>query len=99
MRFYQEDYAYEVEKVRDPATQLYSGWRYKVYRVRPVEELLRSGNAPTREDAERTGRKACSLARIGPIPFFDQVGPRRGQSEIKIGHPSRSRDQIGPRQS
>jgi len=60
MRFYQEDYAYEVEKVRDPATQLYSGWRYKVYRVRPVEELLRSGNAPTREDAERTGRRVLA---------------------------------------
>ena len=60
MRFYQGDYAYEVEKVRDPATQLYSGWRYKVYRVRPVEELLSSGNVPTQEEAEQAGRKVLA---------------------------------------
>ena len=60
MRFYQGDHAYEVEKVRDPGTQLYSGWRYKVYRARSVEQLLRSGSAPTQEEAERTGRKVLA---------------------------------------
>lgn len=62
MRFYEGDHAYEVEKVLDPATQLHSGWRYNVYRVRPVEELLRSGNASTQQEAERSGRQV--LARI-----------------------------------
>lgn len=58
MRFYEGDHAYEVERVLDPATQLFTGWRYKIYRVRPNHELLRSGEAPTREEAERAGRKA-----------------------------------------
>jgi len=57
MRFYEGDHAYEVERVLDPATQLYTGWRYKIYRVRPTHELLRSGEAPTQEEAERAGRK------------------------------------------
>jgi len=58
MRFYEGDHAYEVERVLDPATQLYTGWRYKIYRVRPNHELLRSGEASTQEEAERAGRKA-----------------------------------------
>lgn len=62
MRFYEGDHAYEVEKVLDPATQLYSGWRYKIYRVRPGEELLRSGEALTQEEAERVGKQ--TLAQI-----------------------------------
>ena len=58
MRFYEGDHAYEVERVLDPATQLFTGWRYRIYRVRPNPELLRSGEAPTQEEAERAGRKA-----------------------------------------
>lgn len=57
MRFYEGDHAYEVERVLDPATQLYTGWRYKIYRVRPNHELLRSGEAPTQEEAEQAGRR------------------------------------------
>jgi hypothetical protein len=59
MRIYEGDHAYEVE-ILDPATQLYTGWRYNVYRVRPGHELLRSGEAPTQEEAERAGRKALA---------------------------------------
>ena len=58
MRFYEGDHAYEVERVLDPATQLSTGWRYKIYRVRPDQELLGSGAASTQEEAERAGRKA-----------------------------------------
>ena len=57
MRFYEGNHAYEVERVLDPATQVHSGWRYNVYRVRPTHELLRSGEAPTQEEAEKAGRK------------------------------------------
>ena len=61
MRFYEGDHAYEVERVLDPATQLFTGWRYKIYRVRPNHELLRSGEAPTQEEAERAGRKELDV--------------------------------------
>jgi hypothetical protein len=58
MRFYEDDHAYEIERVRDTATQLFTGWRYNVYRIRPGNQLLRSGEAPTQEEAERAARKA-----------------------------------------
>ena len=60
MRIYEGDYAYEVERVLDPATQLSTGWLFKVYRVRPIDQLLRSGQASTREEAERAGRGALA---------------------------------------
>jgi len=58
MRIYEGDHAYEIERVLDPTTQLYKGWRYNVYRVRPTQQLLRSGEAKTQEDAELAGREA-----------------------------------------
>ena len=60
MRFYEGDHAYEIEPVRDPATQLCTGWRYNVYRVRPDHKLLSSGEAPTQGEAEIAGRKALA---------------------------------------
>ena len=60
MRIYEGDHAYEIERVLDPATQLYKGWRYNVYRVRPTQQLLRSGEAETQEGAELAGRKALT---------------------------------------
>ena len=58
MRFYEGDHAYEIERIIDPETQLVTGWRYNVYRVRPGEELLRSGKAKTKEEAEEAGKRA-----------------------------------------
>ena len=60
MRFYEDDHAYEVEPVRDPATQLCTGWRYNVYRIRPDDKLLSSGEASTKQEAEVAGRKALA---------------------------------------
>jgi hypothetical protein len=60
MRFYEEDHAYEIEPVRDPATQLRTGWRYNVYRIRPDDKLISSGEAPTQQKAEIAGRKALA---------------------------------------
>ena len=60
MRFYEGDHAYEVERMLDPATQLYTGWRYHVYRIRPSNELLRSGEAAIQEAAELAGRQALA---------------------------------------
>ncbi len=58
MRFYEGDYAYELERVRDVATQIFTGWRYNVYRIWPDNKILRSGEAQTQEEAETTARKA-----------------------------------------
>jgi len=60
MRIYEGDHAYEIEQIIHPETQVRSGWRYKVYRVRPVEQLLRSGEAATREAAEEAGKEALA---------------------------------------
>lgn len=60
MRVYEGDYAYEIERILDSATQLYTGWRYNVYRIRPNNLLIRSGEAGTQEEAEKAGRKALA---------------------------------------
>jgi len=75
MRFYEGNYAYEVERVLDPATQVYSGWRFNIYRVRPSHELLRSGEAATQEEAENAGKKA--LADVARAERKGEVKPER----------------------
>jgi len=57
MRIYEGDYAYEIEQILNPETQLRTGWRYKIYRVRPGDQLLRSGEASSREEAEEAGKQ------------------------------------------
>lgn len=58
MRIYEGDFAYEIEPVVDRATQVSSGWRYNIYRVRPQNQILRSGQADTKEAAEKAGQRA-----------------------------------------
>jgi hypothetical protein len=60
MRIYEGDYAYEIEQVLDPSTQVPLGWRYNIYRGRPGDELLRTGQAPTREAAQEAGKRALA---------------------------------------
>ena len=60
MRFYEGDYAYEIERIRDTATQVFTGWRYNVYRIWPGQKLLRSGDVPTQEEAETAAKAALS---------------------------------------
>ena len=62
MRIYEDNYAYEIEQKIDPATLVPSGWKYNVYRVRPVNQLLQSGTAESREAAEHEGRRAVQHA-------------------------------------
>ena len=57
MRVYEDDYAYEVEPVIDSSTQICQAWRYNVYRIRPAEQLLNSGQVATREEAEKSGKQ------------------------------------------
>ena len=58
MRIYEDNFAYEIEQVLDPATLVAAGWRYNVYRVRPSNELLHSGTTDSREAAEMEGKRA-----------------------------------------
>lgn len=58
MRIYEGDFAYEIERIIDPNTQLITGWRYKLDRVRPDDQLLESGEARTKEEAEDSGKRA-----------------------------------------
>lgn len=62
MRIYEGNYAYEIEQLLDPATQVPAGWKYNVYRVRPLNQLLQSGTAGSREAAELEGRRAVQHA-------------------------------------
>jgi len=57
MRIHDEaDFAYDLEQPRDPQTQLALNWRFTVYRLRPVEEVVARGDAPTRMGAEKKAK-------------------------------------------
>jgi hypothetical protein len=62
VRIHEGDYAYEVERVLDPATQVQVAWRYNIYRVRPTDQLANSGEAESREAAEQAGKEALEEA-------------------------------------
>jgi hypothetical protein len=57
MRIYEDNFAYELEQIIDPATQLKTSWRYNLYRVRPIDQKLSSGEAATLQAAEKTAKK------------------------------------------
>ncbi len=61
MRIHAEgDYAYDLEQSVDRATQLRTGWSYRLFRLRPTEQVLERGEADTREEAERKAKRAVS---------------------------------------
>jgi hypothetical protein len=62
MRIYEGDFAYEIERVRDPATEILNGWRYNLWRVRPFDQLLRSAEVASKEAAEQGGKRALAEA-------------------------------------
>jgi hypothetical protein len=62
MRIHEGDFAYDLEQPVDPLTQLRSKWRFTLYKVRPAEHKLASGEADTKEAAEKKARNA--LAKI-----------------------------------
>jgi hypothetical protein len=62
MRIHEGDLAYDLEQPIDPLTQLRSNWRFTLYRVKPAEEKLGSGEAPTKAEAEKKAKSA--LAKI-----------------------------------
>ena len=60
MRIHEGDFAYDLEQPIDPQTQLRSSWRFTLYRVKPAEEKLGSGDAPTKAEAEKKAKTALS---------------------------------------
>lgn len=58
MRIHEGDFAYDIEQPRDPLTQLPLSWKYRLFRVRPKEEVLASGEAETRAEAEKKAKAA-----------------------------------------
>ncbi len=62
MRIHEGDFAYDLEQPVDPLTQLRSRWKFTLYKVRPAELKLASGEADTREAAEKKAR--AELAKI-----------------------------------
>ena len=62
MRIHEGKYAYDLEQLRDPQTQIRTQWKYQVYRLRPFEKVLSSGEAETREAAEKQAK--ADIARI-----------------------------------
>lgn len=43
MRFHEGNFAYDIEQLRDPQTQLFSVWRFTVFKLRPVETVITKG--------------------------------------------------------
>ena len=60
MRIHEGDFAYDLEQPIDPLTQLRSKWKFTVFKVRPSELRLESGEAETREAAEKKARAALT---------------------------------------
>jgi hypothetical protein len=54
------NFAYDLEQPRDPQTQLALNWRFTVYRLRPVEEIVVRGEAETRAEAEKKAKSTIS---------------------------------------
>lgn len=60
MRIHEGNFAYDLEQLRDPSTQLPRQWKYTIYRLRPVDERVASGDAATKEEAEKKARIALT---------------------------------------
>ena len=60
MRIHEGNFAYDLEQLRDPSTQLLRQWKYTIYRLRPVDERVASGEADTKEEAEKKARVALT---------------------------------------
>jgi hypothetical protein len=60
MRIHEGLYAYDVEQPRDPQTQLRLKWRFTIYRLHPVEQVIVKGEAETFAEAEKKAKRAIS---------------------------------------
>lgn len=60
MRIHEGNFAYDLEQPRDPQTQLALNWRFTVYKLRPVEEIVIRGEAASRAEAEKKAKAAVT---------------------------------------
>lgn len=60
MRIHEGNFAYDLEQPRDPQTQLALNWRFTVYKLRPVEEIVVRGEAASRAEAEKKAKAAVT---------------------------------------
>jgi hypothetical protein len=59
MRIREGDFAYDIEQLRDPLTQLPSNWQFKIVRLHPAPEMVvLKGEAPNRPAAEKKAKAA-----------------------------------------
>jgi hypothetical protein len=63
MRIREGKYAYDLEQPPDPLTQIRRKWKYTIYRVEPLENILSSGEADTLDEAEEKARHAIAALR------------------------------------
>lgn len=60
MRIHEGNLAYDLEQLRDPLTQLPMQWKYTIYRLRPTDERIATGEAESREAAEKKAKAALT---------------------------------------
>lgn len=66
MRIREGKYAYDLEQPPDPLTQVRSKWKYTIFRVHPIEQVVSDGEADSLEEAEKKARQ--ELARLKERP-------------------------------
>ncbi len=60
MRIHEGLFAYDIEQTRDPLTQLRLNWKFTVYRLRPIEHVVTTGEAGTFAEAEKKAKRAIA---------------------------------------
>jgi hypothetical protein len=58
VRIQEGDYAYDIEQMTNPSTQVRQQWKFSIYQVFPAEQMLERGEAESREEAEAAAQAA-----------------------------------------
>ena len=69
MRIHEGLFAYDIEQPRDPLTQLRLKWKFTVYRLRPVEHVVTTGEAETFAEAEKKAKRAITRLNTEEVHF------------------------------
>ncbi len=69
MRIHDGIFAYDVEQPRDPLTQLRLKWKFTVYRLRPVELVVATGEAETMAEAEKKAKRSITKLNAEEVQF------------------------------
>ncbi|HEY6251640.1 MAG TPA: hypothetical protein VI685_16910 [Candidatus Angelobacter sp.] len=60
MRIHEGNFAYDLERPRDPQTQLALNWKFTVFQLRPAEQVVTRGEASSRAEAEKKAKNTIS---------------------------------------